>query len=345
MSGLFRFLTVAVVLLALLLKHVLIPNVIEKKAPEDKAIGKIPVLSQEELLSKYANKSALVIGGTRGVGYGTALAIARAGADVTIVGRSDKSGSRALERLLEASASDKSQTIQFVQGDIGSIRNANLLVEKLVKQKKKYDFLVVSAATFPDWTADLQNEDGFDKPFAIAVVGRFLIYNNMRRFLIKRDARILNVIASGMANVMPLDRDVASGKRKVTNLFESMMAFSLGNELMQIGLVEKANALTKNQVSMVSTHPGILKTDLHRGQGFLFDILEFIMVSLVGSTEEDSGILQASILVSDRLHKAGLSYVDQFGIGRIASQDLIEQKELNLDWLWSLITERVNEAK
>ncbi len=46
-------------------------------------------------------------------------------------------------------------------------------------REKKFDYAVISAATFPDWTKPLQNEDGIDKSFAIAVVGRFIIYRNM----------------------------------------------------------------------------------------------------------------------------------------------------------------------
>ena len=63
-----------------------------KHAPADDFIGKIPLLSTEDLMTHVKGKNALLIGGTRGVGMGTALALYRAGAHVTIVGRSDHSG-------------------------------------------------------------------------------------------------------------------------------------------------------------------------------------------------------------------------------------------------------------
>ena len=47
-------------------------------------------------MTRVKGKNALLIGGTRGVGMGTALALYRAGAHVTIVGRSDHSNYRPL---------------------------------------------------------------------------------------------------------------------------------------------------------------------------------------------------------------------------------------------------------
>lgn len=326
------------------LKALLPQLMLQKAAPKDEAIGEIHIMSSEELKLNYYGKNALLIGGTRGVGYGTALAMAIAGADITVVGRSEKSGILALNKLIKGSQKNgrEEQNIQFIQGDLGTIQSAKNLVKTLIERsEKKYDFLVVSAATFPDWSSPLRNEDGFDKSFAIAVLGRYIIYANMHRFLVKKNARVLNVLASGQGKVHPLDRALASGDKEVSTLFEGMFTFSLGNELMQIGLEEKDQILKKNHVTMVSTFPGLLKTDLHRGQGLWLDVLEFVMVSLIGISEEDCGVKQASILVSNKLHENSLSYVDQFSIGRLASADLLHEKEKNLDWLWSMLKSRI----
>ena len=187
-------------------------------------------------------------------------------------------------------------------------------------------------ATFPNWDAPLLNEDGIDKSYAIAVVGRFLIYRNMHRFL-TYGARVLNVLASGQKNFGTLDRELAAGERISNNLFENMMTFALANELMQIGLEQ--NDSTVRKTTRVSTHPGILKTDLHRGQGIWFDILESVAVAIMGVTEEECGTRQAGILASNLLHGGGLSYVDQFNKGKIRSSELQLEVDTNLEWLWS----------
>lgn len=330
--------TVAVLTFALALKPLIIPFCMSLSlAPADKTIGKIPVLSQKELSNSFAGKKALLIGGTRGVGYGTALAIAQAGADVTLVGRSEKSGAAALDKI-RAATHNEQQRLDFVQGDLGSLQSASELVETLVSRPERYDYLVVSAMTFPDWSAStLRNEDGFDQSYFIGVIGRFIIYRNMHKFLRGDNSHVLNVLAAGAKPMAPLDRELASGQRVPTSLMDDISTISLANDIMLIGL-EVKDLNISGKTTLVSTHPGFLKTDLHRGQGLFFDVVEWIMVSLVGISEEDCGVRQASILTSDKLHEGNLSYVDMFLKGRERSSQLQAEVDENLEWMWSLLT-------
>eukprot|EP00586_Coscinodiscus_wailesii_P019303 CAMPEP_0172495220 /NCGR_PEP_ID=MMETSP1066-20121228/64711_1 /TAXON_ID=671091 /ORGANISM="Coscinodiscus wailesii, Strain CCMP2513" /LENGTH=335 /DNA_ID=CAMNT_0013266745 /DNA_START=36 /DNA_END=1040 /DNA_ORIENTATION=- len=306
-----------------------------QKAPPDEKVGVIPILSNKDLSSLVSGKNALLIGGTRGVGFGTAQALAKAGAHVTIVGRSKDSGERAVSKIQDVCGASGS-VVDFVQGDIGTVCSALELVDRLASRDRRYDLAVVSAGIFPDWTRPLQNEDGIDKSIAITVVGRFLVYRNMHRFM-NDGARILNVLNSG--DKLPpsaglFDRDIIEGKRDVTSLIEAGMNFGIGEEIMMDSLFRYDESYTNRKFTMVSTHPGILDTDLLNGQGVLVDILFKITVPLVGISVEDCGVLQSSILVSEKLHQFGLTLVDHFGYGRIrdpAFADLIEQHR---DWLW-----------
>ncbi|KAL7485730.1 hypothetical protein ACHAW6_011328 [Cyclotella cf. meneghiniana] len=308
-----------------------------KNAPIDEAVGTVPILSKEQLSSHVKGKNALLIGGSRGVGYGTALALAAAGAHVTLVGRSNSSGFKAVSEIKSAVDSG---TVDFISGDIGTVCSCVELLNKLEEQEVRYDYLVVSAATFPDWTKPLLNEDGVDKSFGIGAVGRYLVYRNVHRFM-KNDSRILNVLASGTkwpSRVIKMwNRDLASGKKEVTGLYEGIMNFALSNEMMMDSLYTYDEKFVNGAYTMVSTHPGILKTDLHRGQGLLFDIVEAITVALVGTSEEDAGKQQSSILVSEKLHKNKLTLVDQFGYGRLRDQNAIDFIDEHSKWLWSLL--------
>jgi NADPH:quinone reductase-like Zn-dependent oxidoreductase len=99
-------------------KPYILPKLLEATAwPADPAIGKIPQAeSPEELKPHYENKRVLVVGGTRGVGFAVAQACSRAGAHVTIVGRSPQSAQHALKTL--------GDNASFIQGDIGAVSNA-----------------------------------------------------------------------------------------------------------------------------------------------------------------------------------------------------------------------------
>ena len=135
------------------------------------------------------------------------------------------------------------------------------------------------------------------------------------------------------------DRDVATGKRNVSSLIDALMNFAVGNEIMIDSLFKRDTHFHgKKMFSMVSTHPGMIKTDLHNGQGLAFAILEEVAVRLIGITEEEAGVRQSSILVSKKLHPHGLSLVDHFGYGRIRDPELSELVEQNRVWLWSFLT-------
>ena len=111
----------------------------------------------------------------------------------------------------------------------------------------------------------------------------------MHRFLRGEHPRILNVFASGEKPLAQVDRELASGNREPTSLFNVLSTSAVMNEIMLIGLVEK-DPNVSGEVTLVSTHPGMLKTDLRRGQAWWFDVIEAIVVSLAGFSEEECGV-------------------------------------------------------
>lgn len=327
---------IAAALIAISIRPLLRQLFLLNTGPLDESIGFVPLLSTEELASHVKGKRALLIGGTRGVGYGTALALAQAGAHVTVVGRSANSGSKAVSAIQAAVSSDAK--VDFISGDIGTVCNSMELIQKIEESGTRYDYAVVSAATFPDWTKPLQNEDGVDKSFGIGAVGRFLMYRNMHSFM-NDHSRILNVMASeGKLPVRMWDRDLASGKRNVTGLVDGILNFALGNEIMIDSLYKFDDHYAKGSFTMMSTHPGMLKTDLHRGQGLAFDIIEGVFVGLMGVSEETAGVRQTSNLLAAKLHKNELSYVDQFGFGRLRDEVSASFVDEQAEWLWSFLT-------
>ena len=75
---------------------------------------------------------------------------------------------------------------------------------------------------------------------------------------------MLNVLASGNEPFLGYDRALAAGQRNVTGLIEAIMTWCLSAEMMLIGLGRHHE---RHGLTYVSTHPGLLATDLHDHQG------------------------------------------------------------------------------
>ncbi len=117
-----------------------------------------------------------------------------------------------------------------------------------------------------------------------------------------------------------------------------MLTFSIGNEAMLDLLFRNDEHFMSKEYAMVSTCPGLLKTDLHCGQGIILDIIEGITVHVAGVSKEEAGIRQSSILTSQKLHRCGLTMVDDTGYGRLSQPEVTDFIEQNGDWLWSFLT-------
>ncbi|KAJ5166846.1 uncharacterized protein N7482_005627 [Penicillium canariense] len=121
-------------------------------------------------------RTVLVTGGTSGLGYHCALAIARQRPDyqVVIASRSDPTASAdALNSLLDQ------QNVQFLKLDLSSLANVRLFAA--------------------DWEALPRGveytEDGFEKTFAISHIGHALLFSLLRPYL-ANTARVV-IVSSG----------------------------------------------------------------------------------------------------------------------------------------------------
>ncbi|HAB17357.1 MAG TPA: SDR family NAD(P)-dependent oxidoreductase [Verrucomicrobiota bacterium] len=90
---------------------------------------------------ELTNKVALVTGGTKGIGAATAVALARAGAEVVINGRRDDAEARATREAISALG----RRCELLLADCARPEEATRLVADTVKQFGRLDVLVHSA--------------------------------------------------------------------------------------------------------------------------------------------------------------------------------------------------------
>jgi len=87
-------------------------------------------------------RTAIVTGGTRGIGRGISTAFLREGVNVTAAYRTDREAAESLAR----EADDLEGELVTVQADVGDADGADRVVETTVAKWGRVDFLVNNAA-------------------------------------------------------------------------------------------------------------------------------------------------------------------------------------------------------
>jgi hypothetical protein len=333
--------SVLLLLVSVLWRPVLLPGIKEmQSAPRDERVGQVAAAAHPaELAPRLAGRRLLVVGGTRGVGRGLALAAARAGASVTVAGRTAASAREAVA-MLETQRTDRAQAFASAACDLGARASAARCLDELARRaarEGKFDFVACTAAVFPDWHDPLQ-ADGLEKGHFVAVVGRYMLYRRLGELLAPQ-GRVLNVAAAGMAYAS-FDRALASGAKPPASLPGTILNWATANDLMLIGLAREDEHGAFARATRATTHPGLLVTELHRGQGWLVDTFEALLVAIAGISEQEAGERQASVLASPALRPAALTYVSDDLQARLPSPALLALADEHLDWLMALIRDK-----
>jgi len=121
-----------------------------------------------------AGKTAVITGGSQGIGAGVAIRFAQAGANIIVVGRSSTRLSSVVEEARKA-AKSATQKIDFISTDlslVSSIKSAVSTIE--AKSNGSVDFLVQTQGGTPNGLYELTSE-GIETHFATQVLGRFVL--------------------------------------------------------------------------------------------------------------------------------------------------------------------------
>ena len=107
----------------------------------DEEIGFVVPATEKDMRKYFHGKKAIVVGGTRGIGAGTAVALAQAGASVTVVGRSRPE--KVLTRMKEVGAASEEE-YTWEKADLVSVKGCLDLSDRLKSKGSKIDLLVMS---------------------------------------------------------------------------------------------------------------------------------------------------------------------------------------------------------
>lgn len=203
------------------------------------------------------NKTCIVTGANSGIGFQTALALAKKGAKVAMVCRNEAKGKEAQQQLKEESGND---AITLHIADLGKQADVRRVGAELLADNPVIDVLVNNAGT---WISKRTfTEDNVETVFAVNHISYFLLSHELMPALLKADeARIVCVGSDSHFQVKGMNFDDYTLGKKYHGL-KSYAQSKLANCYFVYELHRLLRAAGVDHINTYCVQPGLVKTDI-----------------------------------------------------------------------------------
>jgi len=196
-------------------------------------------------------RTVLVTGGTDGIGRATALALASAGAAVTVVGRDPARTGSVVEELRRESGNPQ---VEGIAADLSSQAEVRRVAGAIVASRPRLDVLVNNVGGF--WATRHTTADGLERTFALNHLAPFLLTHLLRPLLeASAPARVVTV-SSGAQAMGRIDFDDLQGERR----YRGQRAYNQSKLANVLFTYELARRLEGTGVTANALHPGVVRT-------------------------------------------------------------------------------------
>jgi len=202
-------------------------------------------------------KLALVTGANSGIGFHTALELARAGCEVILAARTQQKGAEAVERIRRELPQAK---VRAEILDLASLRSIRALAAKIESQPK-LDLLINNAGVMALPTREQTNE-GFERQLGVNFLGHFALTALLVPTLLHARLPRVTTVSSVAANMRMkrINFDDLQSERS----YDPWNAYSQSKLADLMFALEFSRRLLKKRYTLVSNaaHPGYALTNL-----------------------------------------------------------------------------------
>jgi len=241
------------------------------------------------------NKVAFVTGGSRGIGFGIAEALAKEGFDLAINGVRDEG---AVSNVIDSLKNFGGKVI-YCQGDIGNTAHRSGMVDKIKKEYGKLHVLVNNAGVAPKERKDIleSSEESFEYVLKTNLQGPYFLTQAVANWMIDQKEADASFTGS-IINISSMSATVASVNRGEYCI--SKAGVSMASLLF-------ASRLGEYEIPVYEVRPGIIATDMTSGVQEKYDRLigEGLTVQKRWGTPEDIGKAVAALARGDFPYSSG----------------------------------------
>jgi retinol dehydrogenase 12 len=218
--------------------------------------------------NRIKNKVVMVTGATNGIGFETARGIAKAGANLIIVGRNIEKCKRVKDIIVNETGNDR---IEFFLADLSSQKDIYKMSNDIKINYDKIDVLINNAGAM--FQKRIESVDGIEMTFALNHLSYFLL-TNLLLDLIKNseNGRIVNV-ASDAHRFAAVDfNDLQSN-----NSYKGFTAYSRSKEANILFTYMLAEKLKDFNITVNALHPGVVNTGFSKNTSGISPIVELFL--------------------------------------------------------------------
>ncbi len=249
-------------------------------------------------------RTALVTGGTRGIGLGVAQALASEGFDLALAGRRDPDEIEPVLAGLRSAGVD----VLYVQADVGEAEGRARLLAAARERFPRLNLLVNNAGVAPEIRADLleASEASFDRLIRINLKGAYFLTQAVARWMVEDRERDAQFQAS-IVNVTSISATVASPDRGDYCLSKAALAMATQLFAVRLGPVG---------IPVYEVRPGIIRTDMTAAVGQKYDRLieNGLLLQPRWGLPEDVGRAVAALARGDLAYSTGAVLVVDGGL-------------------------------
>ncbi|MBS0000862.1 MAG: SDR family oxidoreductase [Cyclobacteriaceae bacterium] len=270
-------------------------------------------------------KVCLITGSSTGIGFETALALARKGATVLTVARNSEKVKQAVEDLIEESGNEN---IDGFDIDLSSQKYIRKRAGEIVKKYPVIDVLVNNAGT---WYSRLTyTEDNIEMQFAVNHLAYFLFTQELLPSLVRSDdPRIINVASNSHFHGKMHFNDI-----NLTKKYHGLRAYAQSKLANVLFTYEFERRKTISKLSVYCVQPGLVKTNIGLKHTVSFHGLAWKIRRLSGVTPAEGAETSIYLASSEEVRGISGKYWDKMKIKKSSKGSMMKEDAARL-WLLS----------
>jgi NAD(P)-dependent dehydrogenase (short-subunit alcohol dehydrogenase family) len=296
------------------------------------------------MTERFSSKTALVTGGTDGIGKEIACRLAKPGTQLIIVGRDAQKGSRA-EREIRALSGNNSVT--FIQADLSLVQQAVRLGDEVANRWPVMHYLVHSAGVVRG--RHVLTAEGIESNFATNYLSRFALTTRLLSSLQAagrpgRSARIMFISHPGFSGTIHYE-DVS-----LTTNFSTIKAFRQFHYANDVFAIELSRRLSETgerpSVTISCLHPGpTKKTNIAQEMPLWMKLMvRFVVCPLIAHTPDVPAAASMKLLLADEFEGQSGALYTLVGKFKSVTPSLNVQNPKEGERLWTISEAMVRSA-